>query len=101
MAPYVPYLLELEVYESMLADVKANQSKLSNDLSALDMTTNEGHTSLLNAGLVSGQLREYRHNVECKIKYFTPQSEPMINCEVYTTTLAHSATLSTRRPRGI
>ena len=101
MSPVVPYLLEKEAYEAMLEDVKDCQVRLTGDLSSLDLTTNEGHENLLNCGHVSKQLRSFRHDVESKIKFFIPPLEPMVGCKVYTTTMAHERTLSTRRHRGI
>ena len=102
IVPFIPYLLEKEDYEAMLNDAKAEQSRLSEDLKDFDLATNEGHESLSSAVLVSLQLRLYRHDLECKIKFFIPPPEPNVNqTQVYTTTIAHSATLSKRNYRGI
>ena len=90
MAPVIAYSLTIEQYEGMLHDVKDCQAKLSDELSGFDMTTNEGHASLFSALSVSNQLRRYRHNVECRIKYhFEPVQDNTTTLDVYTTSMAH------------
>lgn len=63
IAPPISILLDKEGYVKALNAVISCQRSLGYDLSKLDMTTNEGHSMLYNATLVSSQLRLYRQSV--------------------------------------
>ena len=90
MAPNIPYLLKKEDYEEMLEEVKECQNELSRELSDFDLTTNEGHESLMSAVKVSLQLRNYRQNVEARINYWiNPVNQGVNTFEVYTAPRAH------------
>ena len=90
ISPVVPYLLEKEVYEAALEDVKDCQSRLTGELSTLDLSTNAGHEKLISFVNVSNQLRAFKHDVELKIKFFMQPLEPMVGTsKVYTAPMGH------------